>query len=95
MTISVRLDRKTEALLERLAREASRTKSAVIRESIHVLAGEGERRKGAPRARPGSLYERMKPFIGVIKTDGSLLAGDWRGRWKQQIRRRNFSNDAD
>ena len=39
MPVSVRLDAKTERLVNRLARQRGQTKSEVIREAIKVLAG--------------------------------------------------------
>ena len=93
MTISVRLDRKTEALLDRLAREAKRTKSAVIRESIRVLARDEARRGDSQAGRPGSAYEKLKPYLGII-SDGTLLKGDWRARIAEDVRRKHRAASA-
>jgi Arc/MetJ-type ribon-helix-helix transcriptional regulator len=57
---SVRLDRKTERLVERLAREKGRTKSEVIRSAI-VLAVEKE--LGEDKRTP---YERSAHLIGCV-----------------------------
>ena len=59
MPTSVRLDEKTGRLVDRLARDADRTKSDVIREAI---AAYGRHRK-VRRAR--SLYDAIAPWIGV------------------------------
>jgi predicted transcriptional regulator len=59
MPTSVRLDEKTGRLVERLARDAARTKSDVIREAI---AAYGRHRK-AGRAR--NLYDAIAPWVGV------------------------------
>ncbi|MBK9063837.1 MAG: CopG family transcriptional regulator [Acidobacteria bacterium] len=59
MPTSVRLDEKTGRLVERLARDADRTKSDVIREAI---AAYGRQRK-ARRAR--NLYDAIAPWVGV------------------------------
>jgi len=88
MTISVRLDRKTEVLLDRLSRGGGRSKSAVIRQAIQDMTrGEGKDRKRTE----SSLYDRLRPFIGRIKSNGTLLSGDWRSRWEKRIRERNFT----
>lgn len=60
MPTSVRLDRKTERLVERLAREQGRTKSEVIRQAI-VLAAEKE--LGEDERTP---YERSAHLIGCV-----------------------------
>jgi len=88
MTMSVRLDRKTQIVLDRLSREGGRSKSAVIRQAIHDMTrGEDKDRKRTE----SSLYDRMLPFIGRIRSNGTLLSGDWRSRWKKRIRERNFT----
>jgi len=88
MTISVRLDRKTEILLDRLSRGGGRSKSAVIRQAIHDMTrGEDKDLKRTE----SSLYDLMRPFIGRIRSNGTLMSGDWRGRWKKRIRERKFS----
>jgi len=60
MPTSVRLDRKTERLVERLAREKGRTKSEVIRQAI-VLAAEKELRD-----QEKTPYERSAHLIGCV-----------------------------
>ena len=87
MTISVRLDRKTGILLDRLSRGGRRSKSDVIRQAIHEMTrGEDQGRS----RREETLYDRLSPFIGCIKSNGTLISGDWRSRWKARIRQRNF-----
>lgn len=71
MPVSVRLDPKTESLVNRLAKRKGRTKSEVIREGLRVLArteGEMQRRTspydaiahllGCARGGPKDLSER-------------------------------------
>jgi Arc/MetJ-type ribon-helix-helix transcriptional regulator len=88
MAISVRLDRKTDALLGRLARDGKRSKSEVIRESIAMLA------LGAPSTPGGreNAYARLAPYIGLVASDGGLLASDMKERMRQRIRARNFTD---
>lgn len=60
MPMSVRLDSKTESLVNRLARKTGRTKSEIIREALARLADEeGERHPGR------SPYEATKHLIGI------------------------------
>mgnify|MGYP001214700906 FL=1 len=62
MPLSVRLDSKTESVVNRLAKNRRQSKSEVIRDAIGVLA---EREKEAPtRKRP---YDLVKHLIGCAK----------------------------
>ena len=62
MPLSVRLDDKTESLIERLARKRRQTKSELIRDAIGALAREEE--KDGPKKRP---YELVAHLIGCVK----------------------------
>ncbi len=62
MPTSVRLDKKTETLVNRLARKTGKTKSAVIRDAIAILA-----RQDAAAPPAVSAYELLKPYIGCVK----------------------------
>jgi hypothetical protein len=60
MPTSVRLDTKTERIVERLARQKGQTKSQVIREAI-AFAATRETRRPDPR----KPYEAIKHLIGI------------------------------
>ena len=62
MPMSVRLDPKTERLVERLAKKRSQPKSAVIRDAIEVLAAreEGE-------VAPSNAREAISDLIGCVR----------------------------
>lgn len=62
MPTSVRLDTKTEALIDRLAKRRGETKSEIIREALKRLA----KQEGA-LGRPVTPYEAMAPFLGCAK----------------------------
>ena len=73
MSLSVRLDAKTESLVGRLARKRRQSKSEVIRDAIGVLAKQEE--KGAGKKRP---YDLVAHLIGCVKggpRDLSIDAG--------------------
>ena len=73
MPTSVRLDEKTDMLVERLARLDGSTRSDVIREAI---ASYGRQRGSRPRR---TLYDVIAPYIGVTKggpTDLSERTGE-------------------
>ena len=62
MPTSVRLDSKTENLVNKLARKKGQTKSEVIREALIALARSEEAEK--PHR---TLYEALGPLIGSVK----------------------------
>ena len=62
MPLSVRLDERTESLVQRLARKRRQTKSEVIRDAIGALAKQEE--KGVGKKRP---YDLVAHLIGCVK----------------------------
>jgi len=62
MPLSVRVDLKTERVIERLARTTGQTKSEVIREAIAALAHDKD---GAATA--ACPYEMVQDLIGCVK----------------------------
>ena len=62
MTISVRLDTKTEGLVRRLARRRGQTKSEVIREAIKAFAVHED---GEPK--PVRPHEAIAHLIGCAR----------------------------
>ena len=63
MTLSVRLDRKTEAWLTRLARQRSLSKSEMVRESLIFLTRQ-EQQAAKKGRRP---YDQMEHLIGCVE----------------------------
>ena len=61
MPLTVRVDLKTERLLERLARKRGRTKSEVIRDAIGVLAKSVEAQEAAEHP-----YDKVRDLIGSV-----------------------------
>jgi hypothetical protein len=57
MPMSVRLDEETEALLERMARIAGRSKSWIVREAVAAYVI-----NAPPGRRP---FDALRPFIGA------------------------------
>ena len=78
MPTYVRLDRKTEQTLERLARSSRKTKSAVLREAVDALA----RRSLANTGRAGGLA-KFQHVIGCVSSG----RGDLSTRTGQRLRR--------
>jgi Arc/MetJ-type ribon-helix-helix transcriptional regulator len=65
MPTSVRLDKQTEARLERMARTTGRTKSDLIREAI-VRLDEALTGDGGP-----ALHEQLREYIGAVHLEPS------------------------
>jgi predicted DNA-binding protein len=61
MPLTVRVDLKTERLLERLARQRGRTKSEVIRAAIGILAKSAEYQEKAEHP-----YDKVRDLIGCV-----------------------------
>ena len=62
MPLTVRVDVKTERLLERLARKRGGTKSEVIRDAIGLFAREVETRETIERP-----YEKVRDLVGSVQ----------------------------
>ncbi len=85
MPTSVRLDTKTESLVDRLARLKGQSKSRVIRDAIHEYA---KMEKAVHE--PESAYEALKPWIGCVKggpPDLSSRTGEKFGRMLRERKR--------
>jgi len=62
MPLSVRLDPKTEQLVERMARQRGQTKSEVIRDAIAALAP-----KVKDAGKDDGPFERIADLIGCVR----------------------------
>lgn len=74
MTLSVRLDDKTQRLLSRLARSRRVSQSEVVRQAIRALAKED------PATEEFNPYEMIKDLIGSVKggpPDGSSRSSEY------------------
>lgn len=61
MPLSVRLDRETERLVEKLARKTGQTKSEIVREAIGVIARQERGADGKKRP-----YDLIAHLIGCV-----------------------------
>lgn len=73
MPLSVRLDSKTAALVNSMAKRRRQSKSAVIRDAIGVLAAQGKasEKKSQKKARP---YDLVKHLIGCVNSGSGELS---------------------
>ncbi len=88
MPTSVRLDKNTEAVVNRLARKTGKTKSAVIREAIARLASE---QSAAPSG--ASAYELLEPYIGCIKDGPPDLSERTGERFTHLLLEKHYSRE--
>ena len=78
-TIAVRLDSKSEAVLEKLVRDTGHTKSELVREALTDLS----RRTGKrPGVRP---YDLMKDGIGISQSGGRNLSENTGDRFYEML----------
>lgn len=71
MTITVRMDQKTEKLLRRLSRSrGGANRSELIREAVRLLAEREEALKGT------TAYDRLKDLVGSADSGGLNLSED-------------------
>lgn len=83
MTIGIRLDPATQALIQRLIRSRGQSKPAVIRAAVHALAEAEEPPPG--RQRP---YERMRHLIGVADSGGLQISEGGGRKFRELLARR-------
>jgi Arc/MetJ-type ribon-helix-helix transcriptional regulator len=83
MLLSVRLDKKTEALVERLARKRHQTKSEVIRDAIGTLATQEEKSVGKKRP-----YDLVAHLIGCVNSGNARLSENTGEKFTKLLRER-------
>lgn len=81
MPTSVRLDRQTETLIGRLAKQRHRTKSEIIREAISILA-----QRESPNGKALTPFESMEPLLGCAKGGGKDLSEHTGERFREILR---------
>jgi hypothetical protein len=82
MPTSVRLDKRTEKTLTRLARQKSRTKSEIIRDAIESYA-EREHKSG----QQGSAYETIQDLVGCVSGGPKDLSLDTGQKFGEALRK--------
>lgn len=85
MPMSVRLDAKTERLIEGLARKRGQTKSEIVREAIGAVAE--QQMNGSDSAqRP---YETVKDLIGCVRGGPPDLSVGTGKQFRYLLRKKN------
>jgi hypothetical protein len=89
MPMSVRLDARTERLLNRLARAKGQTKSEVVRDAIERLA----REEASDKAASGP-YEAIAHLIGCADSGGAGLSERTGEKFRTLLRERRRARRA-
>lgn len=84
MPFTVRIDVKTERLIQRLARKRGRSKSEVIRDAIDILAKRAQEQEKAE-----GPYEAVRDLIGSIRGGPSDLSERTGDRFLRMLRDRH------
>jgi len=85
MPFSIRLDPATEAKIRRLTAVTGRSKSDVVREAVARYAPDD----GPDASGAGSAFERLKPFIGIVRTGGANLSKDTHAKYRAALQRKH------
>lgn len=80
MPLTVRIDQKTERLIQRLARKRGRSKSEVIREAIDILAKRAQELERTERP-----FEAVRDLIGSIRGGPSDLSERTGDRFRRML----------
>jgi hypothetical protein len=90
MPFSVRLDFQTEAKIRRLTVATGRSKSAVVRDAVAQYAPD----RGALAAHGESAFDRLTPFIGIIKTGGANYSKHTHVKYRALLKRKHRARRA-
>jgi hypothetical protein len=81
MPFSVRLDPETEVRIRRLAVLTGRSKSDVVRDAVSQYA---RARQSLTDEEP-SAFERLKPFIGAVRTGGAQFSSETHAKYRARL----------
>ncbi len=82
MTITVRLDSKSEHALARLARERRQSKSEIVRAALNALSS------APPQTKPRSFWSSVEHLAGVATGGAPDLSIGTGRRFTESLRRR-------
>jgi predicted DNA-binding protein len=85
MPFSLRLDFDTEAKIRRLTAMTGRSKSEVVREAVAHYSPGGE----AGAAPAESAFDRLKPFIGTVRTGGANFSFETHAKYRVALQRKH------
>ena len=83
MPFSLRLDAETESRIRRLSTLTGRSKSQVVREAVAQYAPDEP-----PPSADDSTFERMKAYVGVVRTGGRDYSSDTHGKFRALLQKK-------
>lgn len=83
MPLTVRIDPKTERLIQRLARKRGRSKSEVIRDAIDILAKHAQEQE-----KTESPFEAVRDLVGSVRGGPSDLSERTGDRFRKMLQDR-------
>lgn len=90
MPFSLRLDQDTEARIRRLSARTGRSKAQVVREAVAQYEPDGE---AIPP--PGeSTFDRVKTYVGVVRTGGANYSTATHAKYRALLRRKQHARRA-
>jgi predicted DNA-binding protein len=90
MPFSFRLDPETEAKIRRLTAATGRSKSEVVREAVAHYAPGGQSDSSFAQ----SAFDRLKPFIGIVRTGGAHLSKDTHAKYRALLQQKRRARRA-
>ena len=90
MPFSLRLDPATETKIRRLSAATGRTKSAVVRAAVAQYASD----RGSEPTGGQSTFDRLKPFVGIIRTGGANYSRATHAKYRALLRGKRHARRA-
>jgi predicted DNA-binding protein len=85
MPFSLRLDSATEARIRRLSADTGQSRSAVVREAVAQYSAMRE----SDARTPSPAYEKLKPFVGLVRTGGRELSTGTHAKYRELLQRKH------
>jgi hypothetical protein len=83
MPFSLRLDPETEAKIRRLSAVKGRSKSEVVRDAVAQYEPEFD----TPPERGESAFDRLKPYVGIVRTGGANYSRHTHAKYRALLQR--------
>jgi len=86
MPFSFRPDPETEALIRRVAARTGWSKSQVVREAVAQYGAMEQPEIKPRRADPGTALARLRPYLGIVNTNGAQLSRNTHAKYRARLR---------
>jgi hypothetical protein len=89
MPFSLRLDPETESRIRRLSTLTGQSKSQVVREAVARYSPDEP-----PSTDGDSTFNRIKPYLGVVRTGGRNLSTDTHRKYRALLQKKSRARRA-